>query len=370
MGVHKNGGGSESLLVFSVYAPRAARTHRLTQKIQRTRGGSTAKHEKVAAEIIRADEHTSDKHGLSQDVRGTFPLADVFVRMDLPGQLMTEQIRRALRLWFGDPFVTPRKDEHGMFTAQSAALRSADLSRQVGAVIASAEGEILSLGCNEVPRPGGGAYWEGDEPDYRDFQWGVDENQLAKRQILREVLLKFEETRGAADQLVAMALEGETPLLKGTRLASLLEFGRVVHAEMHALMDAARRGVQVCGTTLFCTTFPCHVCARHIIASGVRRIVYIEPYPKSMTQELYGPAVCVEDEAADPDAVRFEPFLGVAPRSYMRFFTGQRRKDGAGYPVEWKHAEAQPRVTNPVAHLETETSASKWILDHAAKLGL
>src|SRR5690349_8629760 len=45
------------------------------------------------------------------------------------------------------------------------------------------------------------------------------------------------------------------------------------------------------GATLFCTTFPCHMCARLIIASGVKAVVLIEPYPKSKTHDLYSDSV-------------------------------------------------------------------------------
>jgi hypothetical protein len=39
-------------------------------------------------------------------------------------------------------------------------------------------------------------------------------------------------------------------LLKGTRIMVPIEFGRAVHAEMSAFMDAARRGISVRGATL------------------------------------------------------------------------------------------------------------------------
>ena len=41
-----------------------------------------------------------------------------------------------------------------MFAAKAAALRTLDLSRQVGAAIFSADGEIISMGSNEVPKAG------------------------------------------------------------------------------------------------------------------------------------------------------------------------------------------------------------------------
>jgi deoxycytidylate deaminase len=81
---------------------------------------------------------------------------------------------------------------------------------------------------------------------------------------------------------------------------NVIEFGRAVHAEMAALMDSARRGVPVKNATLYCTTFPCHLCARHIVAAGIRRVVYIEPYPKSLAAQLYPDSIAVES-AVKPD---------------------------------------------------------------------
>ena len=49
----------------------------------------------------------------------------------------------------------------------------------------------------------------------------------------------------------------DVPVLAGTRVASIIEFGKIVHAEMSAITDAARRGLSVKDATLYCTTFPC-----------------------------------------------------------------------------------------------------------------
>ena len=54
-----------------------------------------------------------------------------------------------------------------------------------------------------------------------------------------------------------------------------LEYGRMVHAEMSSLCDAARLGHMFQGGTLYCTTFPCHMCAKHIVAAGIARVVTV-----------------------------------------------------------------------------------------------
>ncbi|MFO2375906.1 cytidine deaminase, partial [Pseudomonas aeruginosa] len=68
------------------------------------------------------------------------------------------QLWRVIDILFGQPYVTPTFDEYAMFMAFSASLRSADLSRQVGAVLTRDEG-IISTGANDVPKAGGGLYW-------------------------------------------------------------------------------------------------------------------------------------------------------------------------------------------------------------------
>src|SRR5205807_7878392 len=132
-------------------------------------------------------------------------------------------------------------------------------------------------------------------------------------------------------------LDGTAPVkppLDGTAVASLLEFGRIVHAEMAAICDAAMRGVPIRDSTLYCTTFPCHMCARHIIAAGISRVVYIEPYPKSRAKKLYKRAIQVDqDRSADQDAVKFEAFVGVAPTRFLDLVEMISRKDDQCYPL-------------------------------------
>lgn len=48
---------------------------------------------------------------------------------------------------------------------------------------------------------------------------------------------------------------------------------RTVHAEQNAIVQAARYGLQLEGTTLYCSMEPCRVCAMLIASSGVGRVV-------------------------------------------------------------------------------------------------
>ena len=129
------------------------------------------------------------------------------------------------------------------------------------------------------------------------------------------------------------------------------------------ICDAAMRGVPVSGGTLYCTTFPCHMCARHIIAAGIHRVVYIEPYPKSRAKRLYKRAIQVdEDRDADTDAVQFEAFVGVAPSRFIDIFDMVERKDRQGYslnPVAASNASPKAvKLGALVADLESSYLAS------------
>ncbi len=52
-----------------------------------------------------------------------------------------------------------------------------------------------------------------------------------------------------------------------------------IHAEQNAIIQAAKLGISIDGATLYCTHFPCTICAKMIINSGISRLVYIHPYP-------------------------------------------------------------------------------------------
>jgi tRNA(Arg) A34 adenosine deaminase TadA len=127
-----------------------------------------------------------------------------------------------------------------------------------------------------------------------------------------------------------------------------LEYGRILHAEMSALMDAARLGRSVRDGILYCTTFPCHMCAKHIVASGVSKVIFLEPYPKSLASDLHADAIQVEGgdrgHYQEFPAVKFEHFHGVSPRRYREIFERASRKDASGNFVKYVDGEPLPIV--------------------------
>ena len=110
-------------------------------------------------------------------------------------------------------------EEYFMAIAKLSAMRSKDPSTQVGACIVSNDNRILSIGYNGAP----------NGFDDEKFPWGREGGVLDTK------------------------------------------YAFVVHAELNAILNSQR---SVRGCTLYVSLFPCNECAKAIIQSGIRRIVY------------------------------------------------------------------------------------------------
>ncbi len=66
---------------------------------------------------------------------------------------------------------------------------------------------------------------------------------------------------------------------QGIKSGTKHEYCYAVHAEQNAVIQAAKIGLSIDGSTIYCTHQPCVICAKIIINSGIKRIVYCEDYP-------------------------------------------------------------------------------------------
>jgi deoxycytidylate deaminase len=311
---------------------------------------------KEVERLIERDDKETHPDGLGQSTRDVFQMADAFITSD-DNESLSKQISRTLDLLYSKPVVPPTSDEYAMFMAYAASLRSADLSRQVGAVLTNDQSDILATGANDVPKFGGGLYWPTDD-DKRDYQIGKDSNEEQKNKIILNIMKKINSNVVTSDD--SLLIEGKK-LLKGTGLLDITEYGRAVHAEMEALMSSARNGISTRNSTLYTTTFPCHNCAKHIVAAGVRRVLYIEPYPKSFATILHKDSINADAIPEQLDKVLFEPFVGIGPRRFVDLFSMnlgsgrklKRKQNGA--VKDWSRDKAELRVPmNPLSYLDAE----------------
>jgi len=357
----------DMLYVVGVFAP-----------LDRREADLKSSKELTAAEVFRLiDRDSGEESDDGQTVRETFPNADFFLRIESGTDAnLYRRVERFLNLILGTKVITPTAQESAMYAAAMASSNSACLSRQVGAALTDADGALLCVGWNDVPRFGGGLYTvdpAGDPVGDRDqrcfnLSGGKCFNDEEKDRLAEEIVK-------ALGGLVPPAnVRAAKEKIKGSsKLRGLIEFSRAIHAEMHAIINAGQAaGPRMIGGKLFVTTYPCHSCARHIVAAGIKEVYYIEPYRKSLATKLHGDAI--SEKESDVEKVRVLAYDGVAPARYLSLFKvppNSRKKDGKliriglrdGSPRVEKSMEAFPVLES----LVVKSLLSKKLLPQTEK---
>ena len=83
------------------------------------------------------------------------------------------------------------------------------------------------------------------------------------------------------------------------------ELCRGLHAEQNAIIQAARHGVNISDSVLYCTNSPCIICTKMLINAGIRKVVYLQGYSDSLSLEML-------DEAGI-EALSFAEVVGKKP---------------------------------------------------------
>lgn len=288
----------------------------------------------VALDLMEKDGAEATEFG--QDMLRTFPMSDVFVNVDSK-ESAYDETRRFVEILFDDPQSQgPTAAEHGMQLATQTSALSPELGLRVGAVIVGSNGDVLAAGSNHHPTLEGSPDFDAGAVDVRrlalDTLTMLDDAGLLSTDAHDELA-----TRGS--DYVADLLRTD---LKEAQIRDVTEYQRPVHAEMNALISAARQRVDLSDATVYVTAYPCHNCAKHLIAVGLK-VVYLEPYAKSRATAMYG-----------RDTEEFAPFTGVAPSRFDPWFVSGRsgdRKDRDGVRVEWSPSvklEATPIVSRHI----------------------
>ena len=71
---------------------------------------------------------------------------------------------------------------------------------------------------------------------------------------------------------------------------SMAEFMIELEQRENAIIQAAKLGIAIEGSTLYCTHQPCVMCAKMIVNAGIARVVYEEGYPDEFSMEIMGEA--------------------------------------------------------------------------------
>lgn len=293
---------------------------------------------------IERDRKQSEKGG--QNTAETLYQADFFVdNSNDTERAHKDQLDRFVEIVLGKRSHSPTNDEYAMFSAYASSLRSGCLSRQVGAAIMK-DGILVATGRNDVPKNCGGLYCEDDLlDDHRCLRMNPPEckSDNKKEKLISEISKSI---HGIDQQFNSLAIAEKIydAISKNVMIKGLVEYSRAVHAEMDAITSVARSGgVSLNGAELYCTTFPCHHCARHILSSGIKRVVYIEPYDKSLAYDLHKDSIAVDVSAnSEIHKLHMVHFKGIAPRRYAHLFQYATRKNKKGQRLEYQQVVSKP----------------------------
>ena len=81
---------------------------------------------------------------------------------------------------------------------------------------------------------------------------------------------------------------------------------RTTHAEQNALVSAARYGVAIEGSTLYCKMSPCYACAKLIINAGIKRVVAWKDYHASSRSKSVFKAAGITFDLLDSEEISYE----------------------------------------------------------------
>lgn len=303
--------------LITVWCPQKTRWDRVKDEY----GGNSAQFE----EDDKRDSDEELEYG--QQVQICVDKADIVIRNDQvsPSPAAAKRhlgnvVREYISLLAGTGETRPPTNhEMAMAIAYTSSLRSLCLKRTVGAAIATHQGVLVSAGFNENPLS--------MKPCIHEYTYCFKDLKL--RDHILSTIKRWPSCPSCKNKLNgAPSLKENTKCGKcGYNLSRSYAPDRgmsrctAVHAEMAAILNASSRDLT--DKTLYTTTFPCSQCARQIAYVGLKKVVYVEPYP-------------------DPDSESFlreschisvEMFEGVKARAYERIFGNIREGNERKYPL-------------------------------------
>ena len=174
-----------------------------------------------------------------QQVRKCLDKVDYFILNDSSLEAFLHKFEHFLKLESGE--ARPTFDEIFMEIAYTWAKRTTCLRRGVGAVIAK-DGQQITAGYNGAPR-------------------GVPH---------------CAEVGGCLREKFGIPSGQRHEICRGT------------HAEQNAITQAAKFGISIEGSTLYCNTFPCVICTKMMLNAGITKVVYDSDYDDPLSKEILG----------------------------------------------------------------------------------
>jgi dCMP deaminase len=188
----------------------------------------------------------------------------------------------------------PNWDKYFMQMAELASTRAACVRRKVGAVIVK-DNQVLSTGYNGPPSGIVHCITQDffdrakqlDEMDMEDNVIQFQNWPLCRLNLCSDLEKEFKEKYGFYSKINPLdssniCLREAQNIPSGQRY----ELCKAAHAEFNAICQAAKHGISVNNSIMYCTCSPCVICAKAIISSGINSICYLGNFIDDLSKEL------------------------------------------------------------------------------------
>lgn len=274
----------------------------------------------------KRDQGEKDKYG--QQVRKCVTQSDIVLNNSYDWRHIddadafferVDDYRRLLK----DPYRKPTHHEMNMHLAYSVSLHSLCIQRQVGAVITDGDYQVLSVGFNDAP-PQSESCFELYSQCYRKMKKKENLVGICKKITFCPFCghdLSFKEDLFNDPKILTdnafFCSNCKRDLSEVLASGKELDLCRSLHAEENAILSnpylSDRLHSRTKGMIIFTTTFPCMLCAKKIAKSGIKRVIFVEPYPVEESQHIF-----------NENGIEVEIFEGVKSLSFNWIF---RKRD-------------------------------------------
>ena len=180
----------------------------------------------------------------------------------------------------------PTLQEALMASAYAIGRRSKCYKRRVGAIIVDKYNRIISSGYNDVP-----SGLQDCESKYGECYRDVMRKEIGEK-ICQDLSVDIRNSNVIAESNI-----------------KLVEWCRSLHVEESAIINLVGHVAELNESTMYVTKFPCNLCANKIVQSGIKNIIYFEPYPVQEEKEIFKEA-----------SIKAIPFEGVTFRAFFKFY--------------------------------------------------
>ena len=263
---------------------------------------------RLSVEEVKSDDYAKGRFA-SPDIENVIAEAEIHIdntiafdadRKKLPLEFatMSEQWMKFSSLILHPALITPSAEERCMVVAHTAKLNSSCLSRQVGAVITNQYHSIRTIGWNEVPYGQmpcglkeldqvGNPECEGCEHIYSDFEKG-SRNLYDGQDFPNKVNEDMPELKHDKSNLKGLPYSYCFKTLHNRYEGEKNQvFTRSLHAEENAILQMAKYGGEpLMNGIIYVTASPCELCSKKLYQIGIRKIVFIDPYPGIAREQI------------------------------------------------------------------------------------